>query len=202
VPLFTHIADPVERMRLIMGATAQMKNNDKAMSANAIADLSSSIPGVFVGMLGRAVTAIGDRTGRALVCNTGLTNVPGSKQPLYMCGAKMVNVVGGVPLLANMGMAHVVGSYNGIINLSVVACRDLVPDIDFYTQCIEESVDEYRTLTEKAAPGTFKSRPSRSQPKATEEGAASAPQPRRVAKTRAKAAPRPSAKAGAAAPAG
>jgi hypothetical protein len=47
-----------------------------------------------------------------------------------------------------MGLIHLVGSYCEWFNISVVGCRDLVPDIDHYTRCLDESVTEYFALLE------------------------------------------------------
>lgn len=146
LPVPTTIADPVERLRLISVQMAQMKNADRALGARAIADLTSAVPGTLAGLAARAVSAIGDRSGRALAANTFVTNVPGMTVPMYFCGARIVNIGGGGPCMNNMGLVHLVGSYCEWFNISIVGCRDLLPDIDFYMQCLDESASEYAAL--------------------------------------------------------
>lgn len=158
LPLPTTDADPLERLKLIAAQMAQIKNADRALSARAIADLTSSVPGALAGMAARAVSAIGDRSGRALATNTYVTNVPGMTVPMYFCGARIVNIGGGGPCMNNMGLVHLVGSYCEWFNVSVVGCRDLLPDIDVYMRCLDESVAEYKALLDSAPPAAPRAR--------------------------------------------
>jgi WS/DGAT/MGAT family acyltransferase len=152
LPMPTTVVDPVERLRLISAQMAQMKNTDRALSARAIADLTSSVPGTLAGLAARAMTAIGDRSGRAFTANTFVTNVPGMTVPMYFCGARIVNIGGGGPCMNNMGLVHLVGSYCDWFNISIVGCRDLLPDIDFYIRCLDESAAEYLALHAEQPP--------------------------------------------------
>lgn len=146
LPLPTIVADPIERLRLISSQMAHTKQADRALSAKTLAQLTSTLPGSLGGLIGRGIAAIGDRTSRALVANTFVTNVPGMTVPMYFCGARMINVGGGGPCMTNMGLVHLVGSYCEWFNINVVGCRDLVPDIDVYMRCVDESVAEYAAL--------------------------------------------------------
>ena len=51
-------------------------------------------------------------------------------------------------LLPNVGLFHIVYSSvqnkRGIIALSFTACRDMMPDPDFYRECIQRAYDELR----------------------------------------------------------
>ncbi|QGN54219.1 wax ester/triacylglycerol synthase family O-acyltransferase [Novosphingobium sp. Gsoil 351] len=145
-PIPTGTEDPLERLRLIAAQMAQQKVLDRALSARSLVDLTSELPGTMGGLISRGMTAIGDRRGRALIANTLVTNVPGMSAPMYFCGARIVNIVGGGPCVTNMGLIHLIGSYCDLFNINVVGCRDLVPDIGFYMECVEDSVAEYFDL--------------------------------------------------------
>jgi len=42
---------------------------------------------------------------------------------------------------------HLIGSYCGDVSFNYTACRDLMPDPDFYTQCMIDSFDELMAET-------------------------------------------------------
>jgi diacylglycerol O-acyltransferase len=50
---------------------------------------------------------------------------------------------------------HTVVSYDGEVSVTFTACRDTLPDPDFYSECIEASFDDLRQATlGKPATGT------------------------------------------------
>ena len=84
-----------------------------------------------------------------------LTNVPGPPNQLYFAGAQIVDGFGVGPLVPRIGLFHTASSTvmnkQGKINLSFVACRDMLPDPDFYRQCIEDAYAELRDAALKPA---------------------------------------------------
>ncbi|MFT6366644.1 MAG: hypothetical protein ACJARI_002098 [Bacteroidia bacterium] len=83
--------------------------------------------------------------------NCVVTNVPGPSVPLYNTGAKMVSNFGTGPVQDGLGLFHVISSYCGEFVISATSCRDMMPDPDFYRQCLQESVDELSAAAEQAA---------------------------------------------------
>ena len=78
------------------------------------------------------------------VANCVISNVPGPQVPLYFTGAKMVGSYAlGLPM-EGIGLFHALPSYNGAIAVCVTACRNQMPDPDFYAQCIEDAFRELR----------------------------------------------------------
>ena len=57
-------------------------------------------------------------------------------------GARMVGLFGMGPVMDGMGIIHPVFSYSGLISISVTACRDMMPDPGFYSECLQASFDE------------------------------------------------------------
>jgi hypothetical protein len=41
-----------------------------------------------------------------------------------------------------LGIIHLVGSYAGAFTFSFTACREMVPDAEFYGKCIDAAMDE------------------------------------------------------------
>jgi hypothetical protein len=145
-PLATEEPDAIERMRKIAAATAYLKKDDRALSPRAMMDVTSAMLGRSMGTLARAMARLGSAAGRAFGANTLVTNVPGSPVPLYFLGARVINQVGVGPCMGNIGLIHIIGTYCEWLNLNVVGARELVPDIDFYMTCLDESLAEYRAL--------------------------------------------------------
>jgi len=76
--------------------------------------------------------------------NFSLSNVPGPSHPMYLCGARLVWDIGLAPLLPDMGLSIIVTSGNGQFLLGVTACRRMLPDPDFFQQCLYQSYGECR----------------------------------------------------------
>ena len=87
-----------------------------------------------------SATGLGSRNP---LIHTVVTNVPGPQAPIYMCGAKGLLWLGAGPLLDGMGLFNTINSYNGIVNIAFISDRSMMPDPEFYTECIKQS---YRDL--------------------------------------------------------
>jgi hypothetical protein len=99
-----------------------------------------------------------------------LTNVPGPPNQLYFAGAQIVEGFGIGPLVPGVGLFHTASSSvmnkRGKINFSFWACRDMLPNPDFYKQCIEETYTELKAATLSPKPGTKAKSGARAKPKA------------------------------------
>jgi len=54
----------------------------------------------------------------------------------------MLSTFGIGPAVDGMGLFHALGSYCGSFNISVSACREMIPDPAFYAQCLTDSFNE------------------------------------------------------------
>ncbi len=147
VPLSTEIANPLDRFEAICQSMVETKSYVNAIGAEKLAELSTAVPGRVMGLLMHGLNSVSNLSGNTMISNTIVTNVPGVQVPLYMNGAKCIYQGGAGPLNARNGIIHLVGSYCGEITLNYTACRDLLPDPEFYTQCIVDSFDELMAET-------------------------------------------------------
>jgi diacylglycerol O-acyltransferase / wax synthase len=122
-------------------ATKQIKSQG-AQAAGTLVDLAQALPGGMGGTVQRALVRMLNRAGRAMGVHTIVTNVPGPQVPMYFCGARMVFATGMAPVVDGMGLINAVGSYGGVVPICFTADRDMMPDPEFYTQCIDESVND------------------------------------------------------------
>jgi WS/DGAT/MGAT family acyltransferase len=143
--LHTDIENPVERLLAIQKSTSSAKKTAKELNTAA---LVQNFTGGFLNpCLGKKFNRILqssrliERLG-PFAANTVITNVPGPDFPFFHAGAQMVSYWGIPPLMDCIGLGHALFSYCGRISLAVTACRDMLPDPQFYIGCCEESFIE------------------------------------------------------------
>ncbi len=148
VPIRTDIADPLERLAAVRDYTVEAKEAKTGISARVMTDLSQHIPGATMAAVARILT-----NERFAVRSTNLfiSNVPGAQLPLYMAGAKLIQQYGMAPLANNMGLFIATPSYNGRIAFSIISEREIMPDIAFFRQCIDDSFAELLAATPRAS---------------------------------------------------
>ena len=150
VALCSDIADPAQRMAAVHEEAQSAKAYAEALGPRFMVDLTDVMPGNVLSLAIRTASATG-LSEASVIQNTIVTNVPGAPIQLYLCGAALVDSISLGPLLPNLGLFHIVYSAvqnkKGTINLSFTACRDMLPDPDFYAQCLQESFEELRDAT-------------------------------------------------------
>jgi diacylglycerol O-acyltransferase len=143
--LNTQTADPIERLRQVHEDAADAKAYMQAQGARMMVDFSETVPASLQALLIQATAATG-MAEKNVMMNTTITNVPGTPVQLYMCGAQIIDSFGIGPLAPGMGLFHTVNSMvmknKGTLTLAFISCRDVMPDPEFYTQCIEDSFQE------------------------------------------------------------
>jgi WS/DGAT/MGAT family acyltransferase len=160
--IFTDVDNAVERLQLIHKSTQKSKAAKAGISARLMTDLSQHVPAATLVTAGRLVLRAGMA---ARVCNLFISNVPGPQVPLYMNGAQQVATYGIAPLVDGMGLFIATPSYNGKMTFNVTSTRETLPDIHFFIECIEKSLDELRKATTK--PKTAKKRKKKAAAKRT-----------------------------------
>jgi len=146
-PIFTNVEEPVERLKCIHEATQKSKAAKAGVSARVMVDLSKHVPASTQVIASRLVLRAGVSQ---RMCNLFISNVPGPQVPLYMNGALQVGTFGMAPLANGMGLFIATPSYNGKISFNVTSTRDIVPDIDFFVECLEESLNELKAAVKPA----------------------------------------------------
>jgi WS/DGAT/MGAT family acyltransferase len=148
VNLHTQIEDPLERFQAIHDSANKAKAHAQASDVRINKEIMDTVPGGLMTAAMRVTAAMGVNT---TPFNTMLTNVPGPPNQLYFAGAQIVEGFGIGPLVPNVGLFHTASSSvmnkEGKINFSFWACREALPNPDFYRQCIEESYAELKAAT-------------------------------------------------------
>jgi diacylglycerol O-acyltransferase len=146
--LSTDIADPLRRLGAIVASATDSKARLDDVKNVIPTDVSwFGAPIVITGMarwLGQAKLA----EQLPAIMNVLISNVPGPKQPLYCCGAKLNNYFP-VSIPANGSVLNItVQSYLDNLDFGLIACRSAVPDIEKITEFL---VDEFENLKKAAS---------------------------------------------------
>jgi WS/DGAT/MGAT family acyltransferase len=147
LPIGTDIDDPLQRLKEIRKLTAASKAAESGMGARLLTDMIQHIPSATIAVLARLM---GNERFTPKFCNLFLSNVPGSFAPQYMAGAKCTHQYGLAPLGNGMGLFVAVGSYNGSMIFNIISDKNILPDIEFFTSCIDKSFKDYLRLVPKA----------------------------------------------------
>jgi hypothetical protein len=148
-PIYTDEADPGKRLERIRDATSLSKEARSGLSARLMTDITRHVPAATQVMVSRLVLQTGLA---ARVCNLFVSNVPGPQFPVYMNGSKQVGSYGMAPLGDGMGLFIATPSYNGKMSFNVISTREVMPDIRFFVECLELSLNELLTLTATRKP--------------------------------------------------
>jgi len=142
-PLCTDVNGPVKRLQAIISGSRKAKAFTEILGADTLTAVPMNLPAFFASRLMPPLMNLAVRFD-AVTFNTLVSNVAGFQQPLYFCGAEMVSMYGMGPIIDQAGLFHAVFSYNGKITFTFTACRDMLPDPEFYAACIQESFDELK----------------------------------------------------------
>lgn len=142
-PLGTHLADPAERLGYVYSQTRNSKAMTNAIGARTMTEVSKVNPLLYMALGAQLFSRVSVAHRMAMPFNTIVTNVPGPPVPIYSSGARMESMALSLICLTDgLGLAHVVQSYVDNAIISFTACRDILPDPEFYAQCLQESFDD------------------------------------------------------------
>src|SRR5829696_5731334 len=143
-PLPVYIDDPVARLRAVKQAMDGLKESKQAVGAEVIAAAQNFAPPTVMAQASRLNFS-------TRLFNLIVTNVPGPQFPLYILGREMQEIFPVAFLPENHAMALAIMSYNGGLNVGLLADFDAVPDLDVVAEGLRESLDELLDAAAKAA---------------------------------------------------
>ncbi|MBV7264707.1 wax ester/triacylglycerol synthase family O-acyltransferase [Erythrobacter sp. WH131] len=142
-PLGTHIADHAKRLEYVFGQTSNSKAMTNALGARTMTEVSKVNPLLYMALGSQLFSRVSLAHRVAMPFNTVVTNVPGPPVHIYSAGARMESMALSLICLTDgLGLAHIVQSYVDEAIISFTACRDIMPDPEFYADCLQESFDE------------------------------------------------------------
>jgi diacylglycerol O-acyltransferase / wax synthase len=130
VPLRLGEPDPVRRLELIAAETAAHKRQAHSQVTS----------GLFRFVAVQRATYRFQPHQRFV--NLSVTNVPGPPVPLYLAGARLLELFPVAPILGNVTLTVGVLSYAGQLNLTAMADQDTCPDVEVFAHGMRSALEE------------------------------------------------------------
>jgi WS/DGAT/MGAT family acyltransferase len=137
----THLASQAARLRAVHQAMAAAKEQHGAISARLLADVTEFAMPVLANQAWRLSARLRIFE-RVTPYNLIISNVPGPAVPLYLAGAELLAYYPVSAIFDGNGLNITVMSYRGTMFFGLVACRELVPDLDVLAGHLRTELDE------------------------------------------------------------
>jgi diacylglycerol O-acyltransferase / wax synthase len=141
-PLFTNVADPVERLHRTHEALGDMKERHKALPATLLQDANNFIPAAVFARAAQLTFRLSTSGAAHPTWNLVISNVPGPRIPLYCAGARLVANYPVSVITDGMGLNITVMSYLANLDVGIVADRDQMPDVHRLIDWLKDGVAE------------------------------------------------------------
>jgi len=149
ISLATDEDDLVKRLRIIHENTIASKTYHQAVGVNIVPDMLQSIPFSVASLITNFYMQMKIAKLHTPVFNLVISNVAGPREPLYMNGARMVANFPVGAICDGMGLFVGVLSYAGTMEIGVLSCREVMPDVDVFVDHIKESLNELEASVAK-----------------------------------------------------
>ncbi len=166
VRLPVDLADPVEQLLQVRLDTRDAKSVHGAIGADMIGDVTELTPPAIFNLASRMYSRAGLADRLPPIQNLVISNVPGPPIPLYVAGARLTGVYPFGPLIEGSGLNITVLSNMGNMDIGVIGCPDIAPDVDDIAQGIVAGIEVLRKAAAAAAPKAAATPKATAKPKA------------------------------------
>ena len=144
--LGTATADPLERLALVAASTVKGKAQAEAFGGDFMGNVLGLTPFIVRSRLLRSMTGLADRFDVKVpsFANTVITNAPNPRGGHFFTGAKVLSYAGFGPISEGLGIFHTITGMDFEVTISVTSCREMLPDLPFYMECLRDNFDELR----------------------------------------------------------
>lgn len=144
--LETGIEDPGERLKAIACANSVAKQHSSAIPATLLQDWTQfAAPAVFGAAM--RVYASSRLSGARPVHNLVVSNVPGPQGQLFMLGCEVKAMYPLGPIFHGSGLNMTVMSLSGNLDVGIVSCPELVPDLWDMADAFDVALQELLAAT-------------------------------------------------------
>ena len=142
--LATDVDDPVDRLAQITRVTNAVKRRHDETGLGSLVGLADLVPPRTAKTVARVTDQLGVARWGPLAYNVVVSNVPGPDIPLYCNGALVESAYPMGPITDWSAINVTVVSYRRQLTFGLVACPDVVPDIDQVRDDIDTTIDALR----------------------------------------------------------
>ncbi len=147
----THLEDPIDRLRMANEATVVAKAQQAAIPDGLVEDVGEFFAPALAARAARLASSM-SLTSRIRPVNVVLSNVPGANIQAYLAGADVLAYYPVSVVVEGVGLNITVQSYNGGLHFGLIACRELVPDVEKIADYIVDETARLLELLRGAAP--------------------------------------------------
>jgi len=148
INLGSDLPDPLTRLAFIMEQTEAGKAQLREGVGDPVRAISDMAPATLTAHLLRYVASHRIADTMQPLFNLTMSNLRGARFPLYLAGAKMIANYPIAPIYDGNGLNITVMTYQDQMDIGIVACPQLTPDLDVLPDMIAESIADYVALTE------------------------------------------------------
>lgn len=130
VPLPIGEPDPERRLALIAARTAALKHKARPQAGS----------GMFRFVAAQRIWYRLFPRQRSV--NLVVSNAPGPPVPLYLAGAKVLELFPMMPTMGNLTLVVAAVSYDGQLNVTAVGDRDRCPDVEAFAEGVRTAIDD------------------------------------------------------------
>jgi diacylglycerol O-acyltransferase / wax synthase len=146
----TNVGEPGLRLELVHAATKVAKAQQAVIPQGLVDQVSDFAPPALTARAARVVFATG-LLHRLPPFNVTISNVPGPNVPVYLCGASVIAHYPVSVVTDGQGLNITLVGYRGQLHFGLVACRELIPDIDVLAGYLVDELDLLAVAAEKRA---------------------------------------------------
>lgn len=128
VEIPTDEADPLARLERAHDVMISAKTRHRAMPATLLMDANHTVPPALLNRVARAIETTTANGWIDPPFNVTISNLPGSRTPLYCAGARVVSQHPVNVLMDGLAISLTLLSYEDNLDFGITADRDLVPD--------------------------------------------------------------------------
>ncbi|MGI8711509.1 MAG: WS/DGAT/MGAT family O-acyltransferase [Acidimicrobiales bacterium] len=146
VDLPVHLADPRERLQMIHDSAEGAKAQYQVLGAEMLADWSELTPAQPYRAFMRWYSGhnLADRGPSPL--NLVVSNVPGPREPLFIAGARIVELYSVGPILEGIGLNVTVWSYIDRLYVGILGCPDQQDDLRRLAEVLPDALSELEAV--------------------------------------------------------
>jgi len=125
----TDEADPLQRIARVNASMRAAKELHDALPAEQLTEFADFPPPAVFARASRMATRfqLGDRANMGV--NLTISNVPGPRSPLHMAGARLAHYIPVSTIVEGQGLNITVQSYVDVLDIGLVGCARLLPDL-------------------------------------------------------------------------
>ena len=146
VSLATTIADPVERLAVVSSSARSAKVQERSIGGGLFGSLADLMVPLATSAFTRGLRLVGDRIGWPPF-NVVVSSFPGTPVPLYCGGSRLVAYHPLGPVVDGAPLNVTATTYGPEVSFGLLACEDVIPDLDALAERIPEAMRELVKLT-------------------------------------------------------